>query len=325
MDETSYATDGESVFARRIVRPIAPIPGEGAGEIRWMYEEKDDRGWGFYGVHLPDEDGDGVEHVERAGQSKDVRDRGVWKWASRVPDIPQAEEASAEDYWAGFSSPSDSPVEDEGDEQDAEDSYWAQYSAGAPSAGPSARPTPAASRRHSRMKATTATAQAKTTEQTVAQVADVLSALHPALSGQGPANSTGGIQRGRGVSAEDELIALKGRLAMKLSSLLWRAWAEYVAGAEREDELEERAIGWLRLGRQIGPTKAHGDGLGLPGGEVGDERDVIALAKMEVLAEMWGETHADEPFYRFVEGAVSMSRPETRERRYSAEQNTYWE
>lgn len=374
MDPTEYTSDGESVFARRIVRPVGGYGGTtDIAELRWLYEDKDERGWGFYGVHLP------------TTEEQDFADSGRGlKWASRVPEIPSHEAPPAEDYWAGFSSSSDSPVEDDEHaphDPQAEDDYWARYSAGAPSAQPSTRPTPSHSRRQSRLNAS-ANANATTSdidagattdidatgpgpslahldakrlaetisaavgqapgtiqvdENTVKRVTEALATLHPSLASSwadpSPWQSAGSSQH-----AEEKLQATKGRLRMKLGSLLRAAWLTYLGNVTMDDEIEEKAMRWLRFGREVASASSSTQPIGDEGGGGGvsvgadvanmDLSEVLARTKMETLKEMWAaaeDEHPSEEFYRAVEQALKASRPEMRDRRYSAEQQSYWE
>jgi hypothetical protein len=348
-----------------------------------LYEDKDERGWGFYGVHLPGPEED-LAAVADGG-------KGL-KWASRVPEIPSHEPPAAEDYWAGFSSSSDSPVEDDehaSHDPQAEDDYWARYSAGAPSAQPSTRPTPSHSRRQSRLNASVsanattsdidaggttdidatgpgqslthldakglaetisaAVGQAPGTiqidENTVKRVTEALATLHPSLASSwaepSPWQGAGSSQR-----AEEKLQATKGRLRMKLGSLLRAAWLTYLGNVTMDDEIEERAMRWLRLGREVASAPVStqsisddvggaaagagfGVGVGVGAAEANvDLSEVLARTKMETLKEMWAaaeDDHPSEEFYRAVEQALKASRPEVRDRRYSAEQQSYWE
>jgi hypothetical protein len=131
---------------------------------------------------------------------------------------------------------------------------------------------------------------------------------------------------------------------MKLGSLLRAAWLTYLGNVTMDDEIEEKAMRWLRLGREVasassstqsisdegvGPSVGAGVGVGVRVDIVNmDLSEALARAKMETLKEMWAaaeDEHPSEEFYRAVEQALKASRPEVRDRRYSAEQQSYWE
>jgi hypothetical protein len=125
---------------------------------------------------------------------------------------------------------------------------------------------------------------------------------------------------------------------MKLGSLLRAAWLTYLGNVTMDDEIEEKAMRWLRLGREVASASSSTQPIGDEGGDGGvsvgadvanmDLSEVLARTKMETLKEMWAaaeDEHPSEEFYRAVEQALKASRPEMRDRRYSAEQQSYWE
>lgn len=120
---------------------------------------------------------------------------------------------------------------------------------------------------------------------------------------------------------------------MKTISLLKREWIAYSQGAEEQDELEEKGIRWLAIGRNSGAVD-------VGSGKDGREEDALRHT-LRILKEMF-ETFEDQSegeegggFYRLVEQALAQELPNGEQdgpgdrgglsRKYSYDQATYWE
>lgn len=230
--------------------------------------------------------------------------------------------------------------------QSAEDDYWAQYSA-----APSANPTPGISRRPSGLQALSTTSGDATSggmpdsgtatgrQKQVDQVISALGALSPMLMVPksprsstpsapplGPA-STAPADRNAGQLPRGDM--LRERLQMKAVSILRRAWKDWLGDATDQGAMEERAMGWLALARQAAQgaesTLSAFGNSGYPSGSGDDE---AIRARIETVAELWevmvdSNNGEEDAFYRMMEDAMKI-RPGM-ERKYSAEQHSYWE
>lgn len=230
-------------------------------------------------------------------------------------------------------------------ERSAEDDYWAQYSA-----APSANPTPGISRRPSGLPSLSTkpddagsgsmpdSGTAAGRQKQVDQVISALGALSPMLMApKSPRSSTpGGPQAlpgadtSRQATRQPQGDMLRERLQMKAVSILRRAWKEWLGDATDQGAMEERAMGWLAIARQAsqGADASRMAAFGGTGYNSGTSDDETLKARIETVAELWSvmqdsNSGEEDAFYRMMEDAMKI-RPGM-ERKYSAEQHSYWE
>ncbi|ORX33297.1 hypothetical protein BD324DRAFT_654246 [Kockovaella imperatae] len=89
---------------------------------------------------------------------------------------------------------------------------------------------------------------------------------------------------------------LRDKMESKIMYVLRNMWTEWTRGAEREDELEERALGWLRVCR-----------LALEGEAFTDPKELVLCAKIQVCQELSTTvTSGEGAFWRMVEKVVQL-------------------
>lgn len=126
---------------------------------------------------------------------------------------------------------------------------------------------------------------------------------------------------------------LRDKIQGGIQSSLRNAWMEYTRNAgESHEDLEIKAMSWLRIGRGILDSTSTPVGDGLINGEGGGVEEKVVQAKMEVLWDMFGmistlEVEVEErkeTFWRLMEGCVKKSVvPGIEEQRLT--QEMYWE
>jgi hypothetical protein len=119
---------------------------------------------------------------------------------------------------------------------------------------------------------------------------------------------------------------------MKTLSLLRREWTAFTGTPCGQDELEEKGIRWLALGREV---TANGQSVAR-GGEPGEAGLRHTMAVLKEMYEVFGDAEPSEGdgFYRLVEQALanegsgaesSAAERAGIPRNYSFDQATYWE
>ena len=131
---------------------------------------------------------------------------------------------------------------------------------------------------------------------------------------------------GRAGSPRREAMDLRDKVQSRIKASLREVWNLYTRETEpRAESLEEKAHGWLRLGRAV-VDSTQSQSTRDTGYASTD--DLIVIAKLEVLKDMWtviADSSDDrDGFWRCVEGAIKMSMlPENAGEGMT--QETYWE
>lgn len=279
-----YTYDGEVILARITLQPIpkpypdlSPSPDtERFVEVIFEFEDGPKaRGWVYHSARLPPP-GEHLEWVEDIG--------GV-----KRPEVPDG--SDIQDYWAGFTPPPskvglpDGEGGGVGGGQGGEDDYWAQYGGGEIAQTPAGETPgiPIGSRKE---------------EDTLVGL-ELDSELKAKPSDSGTAYVVDSVFR-------DKLIS-------KINVQLRKMWWEFrrtttTDEGERSDMLEDKALVWLRLGRDCGsatPMMSQN-----PAEEI-----AVLRGKMEVLVEMYDLVRDDERegegeagFFRLLEEVIRVPR-----------------
>ena len=192
------------------------------------------------------------------------------EYAEDVPDpraLQHEDETGTEDYWAGFTPPVPMAEIRIGSATEAEEDYWAQYDV----AG------------------------------TIETPAGEINQAHAADAGQAKQHSSSAQIK---VSSNDSILSQK--LVSKITTLLRQAWSEFSEDARgQEDELEKKALDWLRVSRNV----VQGD----PRAGRMEEGEMLMRTKVDILWDMYGILYVDgeesrDGYWRLVEEAIRLPR-----------------
>ncbi|BEI89422.1 uncharacterized protein CcaverHIS019_0207840 [Cutaneotrichosporon cavernicola] len=253
--QTEYAHDGEMPIAHTL---LTPEHGD-AVEVSFQHEAGDKgRGWVYSGAKL--------------GNS-------AFDWRSDPSDVSYAGyEDAPEDYWAGFTPPSQQ-AELYDDHHDDEDNYWAQYGAGTDE--------PREDEHDHDEPVTPPNANISAPDQ-----AATLSLLLQGLDTKPDDDITSPISSG---SRKSDGSVLEQKIRAKARSQLMRAWADFSSSAA---DAESAGYDWLRLGREVADRPSWGAGE-----SYAEARTAVVVARLEAakdLHDMLGE----EGFWRLVEETI---------------------
>ncbi|KAK8869478.1 hypothetical protein IAR55_000043 [Kwoniella newhampshirensis] len=132
----------------------------------------------------------------------------------------------------------------------------------------------------------------------------------------------------RGIWKDDTGRQVRDRLKGKIGNSLKELWTDYLGDKDEnggDQVLEERAMGWLRISRNVvdattstintkgNNVVGNGARLSMSGQQVnGGWKEQVIRAKLEVLKEMYEivaeQEHDDEAFWRLCEGVVKSQR-----------------
>lgn len=285
--ETQYAHDGEMTIAHTV---LTPEHGDGAVEINFEHEAGDKgRGWVYSGAKLN-------PSSSAFDWRNDVSEVGYGYGEYGGGDAP-------EDYWAGFTPPTEHADLAHADEDD----YWAQYGAGVPDPEP----------RDEREENENESERAEPTTPPSATIAapDPASTLTLLLQGFGTdelkkaAASGGDDTEARSASfssaspsdsksAKSGGSVLEQKVRAKTRAQLMRAWTDFSNGADAESA----AYDWLRLGREVADRPSWGSSPELP---YADARTAVVAARLEAAKDIHDMLDEEEgAFWRLVEEAI---------------------
>jgi hypothetical protein len=259
--ETQYAHDGEMAIAHTL---LTPEHGDGAVEVSFQHEAGDKgRGWVYSGAKL--------------GNS-------AFDWRNDPSDVSYAGyEDAPEDYWAGFTPPTEHADLHHTDEDD----YWAQYGAGVPDPEPREADEPV------------------TPPQANISAPDPAATLSLLLSGldtkpetdvrsASPSSDTKSTE-----SKKSDGSVLEQKIRAKARAQLMRAWADF-SGSAPAGDTESAGYDWLRLGREVADRPSWGSG-----GHYPEARTAVVVARLEAAKDLHDMLPDEgDAFWRLVEEAI---------------------
>ncbi|GMK54098.1 hypothetical protein CspeluHIS016_0106840 [Cutaneotrichosporon spelunceum] len=252
ISETEYAHDGEMAIAHNLLTPEHGEP----VEVSFQYEAGDkDRGWVYSGAKL--------------GNSP-------FDWRNSPSDVSYAGQDAPEDYWAGFTPPSEQA---ELYNDDNEDDYWAQYGAGTEE--------PREHDEHDEpVTPPTANISAPSPSTTLSLLLQGLD-TKPDSASASPTSS--GSRKSDGAVLEQKIRA-------KARAQLMRAWADFSASAA---DAESAGYDWLRHGREVADRPSWGTGV-----SYSDARTAVVVARLEAAKDLHDMLQGEEGFWRLVEETI---------------------
>ena len=252
------------MFARLPLRPANDRSSGPVVLVVFAYENGlRARGWVYHAAEVPGHD--------------------VLSWSDSVPSLPASEQdqsnptvlhpddadqpdlTAPHGYWEGFT-PSTSHIDLTRAAQKTDDDYWASYGNAVGPGSP-------------HLDVNGGPSRPKT----------------PRLSGPGPQID---VSHHGDASAAD----IRDKIESKIMVMLRSLWAAWVKGVERQDEMEERALSWLRTCREA--LEGGTDALETTASST---RDVVLSAKLQILTELFDTVNpARDGFWRRVEEVVRM-------------------
>ncbi|WOO80928.1 uncharacterized protein LOC62_03G004457 [Vanrija pseudolonga] len=264
---TQYTFDGEMLLARSV---ISPEHGYG-GAVETQFEHDAKRGWTYRGSKPKFSLGDDEHDADHRG------------WVSHIENVSYSDDTAPEDYWAGFTPPSQR-AELPGDND--EDDYWAQYGAGAEPEREVQTPA----------KSNIAVAGPETAA-TLSLFLQGLVAKEDDEAAETEAPAPAPVEKEPSPPG-----VLEQKIRAKVRNILMRAWSAFAA----DTDAEAAGFDWLRICRGVNERPSWGNGA-TTDAYFADARTAVLTARVEAAKEVFSAVDdSRDGFWRLVEDAIKI-------------------